>query len=1252
MDETNQLEQRAEEFLRNKEKSLFEICEQGSRALIIDFNELDRFDPLITDRLFESPDEVLNLMERAVDNIDLPEHEKIRIRIKNIPKHRNIRIRNLRANHLEKLLEIDGIVKAASEVKPQIYEAVFQCPECGNKISVEQKGSTLRTPNVCECGRRGIFKLVETKKYDIRWLTVDEPYEITTGEMPGKINVLLKEDLTTPEMQKKTDPGNQLKITGVLKEIQKFIQGKLSTKPDVFFEANYVEPKEEEFEDIKITEQDRQQIEELAKDPNIYEKLIASIAPGIYGFNEIKEAILLQLFGGIRHEFEDGTHVRGNIHILITGDPSVAKSQLISLVVKTLPRGRYVSGKGVTGAGLTATVSKNELLGGWILEAGALVLSNKSVLAIDEFDKMNKDDQIAMHEGMSLESISIAKASIVASLPSQTSILAAANPRLGRFDPYLSILEQVQIPETLMSVDYEEPIMIRENGIIKIEKIGEFVDKFYTSKEGDANPVFINNAETAAFNAKTFKTEWWPIQYVFKHKIDKELFEVILDTGRKVKLTSGHSIYVFENGEIKTKTTDKIRTGDYVVIPKKLPNNNFEVKEFNLAKELLNLPETCKKNIFLHNVSECAIKRLKIKDKNWIHGKKLPLEFAVKLTEEELKQCVLKYKGGVKNAVPVLIPVNIDLMRLLGYYIADGSLTLSKSSEHIISLCFNKKEEKLIEDAKKISRKLFNHEAKTISYYNSIKVNIANKMVFLFFDKILKLEKGAVNKRVPNIVFNVPSKLQKEFIQAYFFGDYGVSIRNKNDSKNHFYLCEKKINTFSHNKNLISDLLYLLLQNGIIASFKENNKPRAVTFPRGHTSISKTSFSISDAKLRMKDFKSIKWYSWIPLEPIKDVIKSLSNKKYKGNYYGKKKNAKWITGSDWWNKNFLRQNMIKKVHRLKLLQEPLTADEFSVKVYKANKISRAKREWSREYLNRLLNKEFVKRKKANKFYQYYLSEKGEDILKKIEIINKLISGNLGFTKVKKIKKVKPTNSYVYDVSTPGHENFIAGFGGIFCHNTRFDLKFALKDIPDLKKDEELVEHITKSRTNPEITKPLINTKLLRKYITYARKNCDDIKLTEEASNMLKKFYVDLRNKYTGEDALTVPITLRQYEALLRLAEASAKVRLEKYVRKQDAERAIKLMRFSLQQLGIDIETGKLDIDKIESGITTTQRSRIRVMLDIIANLETKMGSKNIAVEDVKAAAEEQGIGNADELIERLKHEGLIFLPKAGFVRKV
>jgi replicative DNA helicase Mcm len=215
--------------------------------------------------------------------------------------------------------------------------------------------------------------------------------------------------------------------------------------------------------------------------------------------------------------------------------------------------------------------------------------------------------------------------------------------------------------------------------------------------------------------------------------------------------------------------------------------------------------------------------------------------------------------------------------------------------------------------------------------------------------------------------------------------------------------------------------------------------------------------------------------------------------------------------------------------------------------------------------------------------------------------------------------------------------------------SRFDLKFALKDKPDRQADERVAEHITMSRISPQNVVPEIDPNLLKKYIAYA-KRITSIEITQEAAELMKKFYVDMRNAYP--DSNTVSITLRQYEALLRLAEAAAKIRLDTRVSVEDAQRSINLVRYSLIQLGYDYETGRIDIDKLESGITSSQRSKIRIIQDIITALEKELG-KEVNVEDVIAQAEEQGIerNRAEETIRKLKDEGLVFEPKPGFIKR-
>jgi len=445
------------EFLTDKYyKELTLATGEGKKSIGIDFSLLDRINPDLADLVLEKPGNTFVNFEDAIGQIDLPEKTKLKVRVFNIPENNKIRIRNVRAEHIGRLICVDGMVKRASEVRPEISEVVFECPDCQNRMTVIQteKDKSIKYPTKCDsCRCRRGFKQIRQKLYDARWVAVEEPFEITTGEKPSEIMVYMKEDLTSPRMQSKTDPGNRIKIVGILKEVPKITsRGKKTRQMELLIDANNIESSETEWGDLVITPKEEKEIKKLSKDPKVYEKLVASIAPTMYGLEKEKLAIALQLFGGVPHLLKDNTRIRGDIHILLIGDPSTGKSQLLKLTSQLIPRGKYVSGKGVTGAGLTAAVVRDEqFLGGWVLEAGALVLANNSLISIDEFEKMEKTDQVAMHEALSIQTVSIAKAAIVATLPARTSVLAGGNPKLGRFDPYIPIKEQIDIPETLLS---------------------------------------------------------------------------------------------------------------------------------------------------------------------------------------------------------------------------------------------------------------------------------------------------------------------------------------------------------------------------------------------------------------------------------------------------------------------------------------------------------------------------------------------------------------------------------------------------------------------------------------------------------------------------------------------------------------------------------------------------------------------------------------------------------------------------------
>ena len=442
-------------FSDNYEKDLEQAISQGTHAIDVDFAILERDDPDLADRLLNDPNAVFESAKEAISNLDLVTDEPVKIipRFRNLPPENKTRIKDLRSEHINRLTTLDGVVRRASDVKPEVSIAKWKCLECGNVMNVFQKERILRQPQSCdECGSKKKMELADRELKDMRFIVVEDPFETATTERRGNIPVYLTDDLTTPKMQARTEPGTRLLITGTLKELKKVVQGKIKTQLDTYFEASHVQPTEIQWEDVKISEEDVELIKQLSKDPKVYEKLIGSIAPSMYGMEPVKEAIAYQLFGGVPRRLPDGTRLRGDIHILLVGDPAVGKTQLLKLVSDVMPRGKYVSGKGVSGVGLTASVTKDEdFMGGWVLEAGAMVLCHKGMISIDEFDKIAKDDQVAMHEAMSTQTISVAKASIFATLPAETAVLGGANPRYSRFDRFKAIADQVDIPDTLLS---------------------------------------------------------------------------------------------------------------------------------------------------------------------------------------------------------------------------------------------------------------------------------------------------------------------------------------------------------------------------------------------------------------------------------------------------------------------------------------------------------------------------------------------------------------------------------------------------------------------------------------------------------------------------------------------------------------------------------------------------------------------------------------------------------------------------------
>jgi len=424
----------------------------GRKTIPVDFGDLLLFNRELAEKIQEEPLVYLHILDAAAFKqleLEYPEYAaglgSFRTAVRGLPD--TVPIRKIRAEHLRKLIAIDGIVVRASTVRPMLEKAAFRCRHCGSVYTTSgtRPPYSCRTPR-CQ-GKRPSFELVEEDSVFVDFQTLgvqEKPEDLPPGQLPRIIEVRVKGDAVDMAA-----PGDRVTVTGVLMlDTEQGENTRLARR--IFLDAVSIEPRGKELESLLITPEEEKMFKEMAADSNHYQRLIESVAPSIRGLDHIKEAILLLLFGGRSKVFPDGVRVRGDLHVLLVGDPGTAKSTLLLYAAQIAPRGVYTSGRGSTAAGLTAAVVR-DAGGGLMLEAGASVLADMGVCVIDEIDKMRPEDRVAMHEVMAQQTVSVAKGGIVATLNARCSILSAANPELGRYDVYRPFNENVNLPITLLS---------------------------------------------------------------------------------------------------------------------------------------------------------------------------------------------------------------------------------------------------------------------------------------------------------------------------------------------------------------------------------------------------------------------------------------------------------------------------------------------------------------------------------------------------------------------------------------------------------------------------------------------------------------------------------------------------------------------------------------------------------------------------------------------------------------------------------
>jgi len=451
-------QERFQDFLKSDKyrQRISQMALAGSTSLTVDFEDLVTTDSAWAMALMEKPDEHLSHANQAALaqlKIEEPGYaegvEAVSVRFGNLLE--TVPLRTLGSEQIGRLVMLEGIVVRSTPVTPMVIQAAFRCKRCGTVTPIQQTSPLLREPLTCsnpECGRKGPFDLVQEEStfVDSQEIRIQErPEDLPPGQLQRWINV----KIVGKDLMDVARPGDRVSIVGIVRAVAQTLPrgGRLRLFP-VYLDANFVDVVTKEAEAILISPEEEKQILDLARDPWIHRNIIRSIAPSIYGYEHIKEAIMYLLFGGVPKYLPD-INIRGDMNALLIGDPATSKSQLLQYVAKIAPRGLYTSGRGTTAAGLTAAVIREQE--GMTLEAGALVLADKGVAAIDEIDKMRPEDRVAIHTAMEQQIVSIAKGGIVATLNARTSLLAAANPALGRYDPYRTVAENIALPVTILS---------------------------------------------------------------------------------------------------------------------------------------------------------------------------------------------------------------------------------------------------------------------------------------------------------------------------------------------------------------------------------------------------------------------------------------------------------------------------------------------------------------------------------------------------------------------------------------------------------------------------------------------------------------------------------------------------------------------------------------------------------------------------------------------------------------------------------
>ncbi len=1211
----DKFEQFYRDYYRNEIGQLAQKYPNEKRSLYIEWDDLYRFDPDLADDFIAQPDQMRDYAEEALRLYDLPVDVKLgqaHVRVEGL--QRTTGIREIRARHRGQLVEVTGIIRKATDVRPKVTEAAFECQRCGTLTRIPQTSGEFHEPHECQgCERQGPFDINfdQSEFVDAQKIRVQEsPEGLRGGETPQSIDVHIDDDITGH-----VTAGDHVRVTGILHLDQQGSNQEKSPIFDVYMDGLSVEIEDEQFEDMDITDEDKKRIIELSNESDIYEKMIASMAPSIYGYDQEKLAIIMQLFSGVTKHLPDGSRTRGDLHMLLIGDPGTGKSQLLQYVRNLAPRSVYTSGKGSSSAGLTAAAVRDDFGDGqqWTLEAGALVLADQGIAAVDELDKMRPEDRSAMHEALEQQSYH-----------PNTEVLLSDGRRV----------EIGELVDGRIEADPDAVVDGVDCEIIPVDDIGVHSTDFDTNE-----------------------TTKRPVDRVSRHEAPEEFVRVTFSNGRSVTVTPEHPMFVDDDSEVGTVEARNLETGAFVPAPTKLPNSSAAVElddEAHIRKEKdIQLPETLSDDL---------------------------AEILGFLVAEGHSYAGSAHEIGFSNQNERLLARMDDLVSsVFGIESTDTTNAAGTVTKRWISTklyrWFEKNFPMVMQTArdKRIPDRVLGASEEEIRRFlvgafagdggvESEAMSFSTASTGLAEDYADALSKIGVASRIHHDTAEDSSKV-------YVMGDsterFVECVVDPADGRyeDAVAFAERSNETPRHHDVLPTSAgrelraLKRLLGVRLTGRFKPHlDEGYGVQIETVREELEALQERTEEVKQAIEQAET--------LAEIRDAIG------WSGSQL-----ADRIEGTTTGSIHYAENGGYDAARRSELIDSSRAAVHAALEEFDDRAEQLEERCELRYY--RVRDVETV-------------PNDGEDVCEwvydvTVEPTNTFVSQGVVLHNSISISKAGINATLKSRCSLLGAAN--PKYGRFDQYEpigeqidlepaliSRFDLIFTVTDQPDPEEDANLAEHIINTNYAGELhthrentttsnvseeevenvtenVEPEIDAELLRKYIAYAKRNCYPM-MTEEAKAEIRDFYVDLRAKGQDQDA-PVPVTARKLEALVRLAEASARMRLSDTVEREDAERVIDIVRSCLQDIGVDPETGEFDADVVETGQSKTQRDRIKNIKTVISEIEAEY-DEGAPIETVLDRAEEMGMerSQAEHEIEKLRRQGDVYEPTTDHLRTV